>query len=156
MRETLIRGGTLVTADGRRQADLFCREGRIVSIGAGLSAAAGAEIIDAGGCYVMPGGIDPHTHMQLPMMGTVVADDFYTGTAAAAAGGTTTIIDFVGSEKGQSPLEALAVWRGWAEKAAIDYALHMTLSWRGARFSTEMESLVRQHGIGSFKFFLAY
>jgi len=156
MNEILIRGGTLVTADGRQRADLLCRDGQIAAIGVGLEAAPGAEIIDAGGCLVMPGGIDPHTHMQLPMMGTVVADDFYTGTVAAAAGGTTTILDFVGPEKGQSPLEALAVWQGRAAKAVIDYGFHMTVSWWGARFSEEMESIVRDHGITSFKFFLAY
>ena len=154
--EILIRGGTLVTADGRQRADLLCSDGRIAAVGVGLEAAPGAEIIDAGGCFVMPGGIDPHTHMQLPMMGTVVADDFYTGTAAAAAGGTTTILDFVGPDKGQSPLEALAVWQGRAAKATIDYGFHMTVSWWGASFSEEMESIVRDHGITSFKFFLAY
>ena len=104
----------------------------------------------------MPGGIDPHTHMQLPMMGTVVADDFYTGTAAAAAGGTTTILDFVGPGRGQSPLEALAIWRSRAAKATIDYGFHMTVSWWGPRFSEAMATLVRDHGITSFKFFLAY
>lgn len=156
MNETLICGGTLVTAEGRQRADLLCRDGLIAAIGTGLDAAPDTEVIDAGGCLVMPGGIDPHTHMQLPMMGTVVADDFYTGTAAAAAGGTTTILDFVGPEKGQSPLEALAVWRGWAAKATIDYGFHMTVSWWRESFSREMETLVREHGVTSFKFFLAY
>ena len=155
MRDQLIRGGTLVTAAGRRHADLLCHDGRIAAIGVGL-AADGAEVIDADGCFVMPGGIDPHTHMQLPMMGTVVADDFYSGTAAAAAGGTTTILDFVGPEKGQSPLDALAVWQGWAARAVIDYGFHMTVSWWGERFANEMDALVREHGITSFKFFLAY
>ncbi len=156
MRDILIRGGTLVTADGRQRADLLCRDGRIAAIGAGLTAGSGTKIIDVDGCFVMPGGVDPHTHMQLPMMGTVVADDFYTGTAAAAAGGTTTIVDFVGPEKEQSPLDALAVWRGWAAQAAVDYAFHMTVSWWGARFAAEMAALVHDHGITSFKFFLAY
>ena len=156
MSELLIRGGTLVTADGRRRADLLCRDGLIAALGENLEASPGADLIDAGGCFVMPGGIDPHTHMQLPMMGTVVADDFFTGTAAAAAGGTTTIIDFVGPEKGQSPIEALAVWQDWASKAAVDYGFHMTVSWWGPQFSQEMEALVREHGIASFKFFLAY
>jgi len=155
MRDVLIRGGTLVTADGRQRADLRCHDGRIAAIGEGL-ATDGADVIDAGGCFVMPGGIDPHTHMQLPMMGTVVADDFGSGTSAAAAGGTTTILDFVGPEKGQSPLEALAVWQGWAAKSVIDYGFHMTVSWWGARFADEMATLVRAHGITSFKFFLAY
>ncbi|SDG76532.1 dihydropyrimidinase [Propionivibrio dicarboxylicus] len=155
MRDVLIRGGTLVTADGHRRADLLCHDGRIAAIGDNL-VADDADIIDAGGCFVMPGGIDPHTHMQLPMMGTVVADDFGSGTAAAAAGGTTTILDFVGPEKGQSPLEALAVWQGWAAKSVIDYGFHMTVSWWDARFADEMATLVRAHGISSFKFFLAY
>jgi len=104
----------------------------------------------------MPGGIDPHTHMQLPMMGTVVADDFFTGTAAAAAGGTTTILDFVGPEPGQSPLDALAVWQGRAARSAIDYGFHMTVSWWSEAFATAMAPLVNDHGITSFKFFLAY
>jgi dihydropyrimidinase len=156
MSETIIRGGWVVTEDGRQQADLLCRDGRIAAIGPRLEAGAGAEVIEAGGCFVLPGGIDPHTHMQLPMMGTVAADDFRTGTAAAAAGGTTTILDFVGPDKGQSPLEALAVWRDWAAKATVDYGFHMTVSWWGERFAAEMEPLVHAHGIASFKFFLAY
>ena len=156
MTETLIRGGTLVAADGRRRADLLCRDGLIAAIGTRLDIQPGCEVIDAGGCFVMPGGIDPHTHLQLPMMGTVVADDFHTGTAAAAAGGTTTILDFVGPVRGQSPLEALATWRSWAAKAVTDYGFHMTVSWWGPRFAEEMATLVRDHGITSFKFFLAY
>jgi dihydropyrimidinase len=119
MRTKLIRGGTIVTSNGRRRADIMCRDGKIVGMGSSLEAPAGSDVIDAGGCYVMPGGTDPHTHMELPMMGTVAADDFLSGTAAAAAGGTTTILDFVGPERGQSPLEALAIWRGRAAKAAV-------------------------------------
>ena len=156
MNETLIRGGTLVTAEGRQRADLLCRDGLIAAIGSDLEINPGTSVIDAGGCFVMPGGIDPHTHLQLPMMGAVVADDFYTGTEAAAAGGTTSIIDFVGPERNQSPIEALGIWRGWAEKASIDYGFHMTVAWWGEDFSSEMEALVREHGIASFKFFLAY
>jgi dihydropyrimidinase len=156
MRDVLVRGGTVVTEVGRRRADVLCRDGRIAALGEGLHAAQDAEIVDAGGCFVMPGGIDPHTHMQLPMMETVVADDFFTGTAAAAAGGTTTILDFVGPDPGQSPLDALAVWRDRAAKAAVDYGFHMTVSWWGESFAAAMETLVREHGIGSFKFFLAY
>jgi dihydropyrimidinase len=155
MTDILIRGGTVVTDADQRRADVLCRDGRIATIGENLEAD-GAEVIDAGGCYVMPGGIDPHTHMQLEMMDMVVADDFFTGTAAAAAGGTTTIIDFVGPEHGQSPLEALGIWRERAAKATIDYAFHMTVSWWGEQFSAEMEPLVREYGVGSFKFFLAY
>ena len=117
MTETLVRGGTVVTAEGRRRADVRCRDGRIAEVGEGLAPGPGAAVIDAGGCYVMPGGVDPHTHLQLPMMGTVVADDFLSGTAAAAAGGTTTLLDFVGPERGQSPLEALATWQGLYDRS---------------------------------------
>lgn len=160
MSDILVRGGTLVTAEGRQRADLLCRDGLIAEIGTRVGTnpdlRPGTTVIDAGGCFVMPGGIDPHTHMQLPMMGTVAADDFHTGTAAAVAGGTTSIIDFVGPERHQSPLEALEIWQGWASKACIDYGLHMTVSWWGEVFAREMETLVRGHGIASFKFFLAY
>jgi dihydropyrimidinase len=156
MTTTLIRGGTLVTEGGRRRADVLCRDGRIAALGDAVEASAGAEVVEAGGCYVMPGGIDPHTHMQLPMMGTLVADDFLSGTAAAAAGGTTTILDFVGPEPGQPPLEALAIWHERASRATIDYGFHMTVSWWSEAFADAMASLVSAHGIASFKFFLAY
>ena len=156
MSETLVRGGTVVTEAGRRRADVLCRDGRIAAVGDALEPPPGAEVIDAGGCYVMPGGVDPHTHMQLPMMETMVADDFASGTAAAAAGGTTTILDFVGPDRGESPLAAMARWRAWASNATVDYGFHVTVSWWGERFAAEMEPLVREHGVASFKFFLAY
>jgi dihydropyrimidinase len=156
MPDILVRGGTVVTEAGRRRADVLCHEGRIAGVAEGLDASPGATVLDAGGCYVLPGGVDPHTHLQLPMMGTVVADDFASGTAAAAAGGTTTILDFVGPERGESPVQALARWRAWAAAACVDYGFHMTVSWWGERFAAEMEPLVRDHGVVSFKFFLAY
>jgi dihydropyrimidinase len=90
----LIKGGTVVTAEGERRADVLIRGEVIAAVGPELEAPAGARIIDAGGAYVMPGGIDPHTHMELPFMGTTTSEDFFTGTSAAVAGGTTTIIDF--------------------------------------------------------------
>ena len=152
----LIRGGTLLSDQTRRRADLLCQGGRIAEIAPSLDVPAGAQVIDASSCYVMPGGIDPHTHLQLPMMGTVSADDFFTGTAAAAAGGTTTILDFVSPDRGQSPLEALKIWHERAAKAAVDYGFHMTVSWWGPGFSDEMAALVHDHGVPSFKFFLAY
>ncbi|HYR26628.1 MAG TPA: dihydropyrimidinase, partial [Aquabacterium sp.] len=93
--QVLIRGGTVVNADCERRADVLCVEGGIAAVGEDLAIPAGATVVDAGGQYVMPGGIDPHTHMQLPFMGTVTADDFFTGTAAGLAGGTTSILDFV-------------------------------------------------------------
>ena len=93
-RPLLIRGGTVVNADREERADVLCVDGKIVAVGEAAlrEAPAGVETLDASGQYVMPGGIDPHTHMQLPFMGTVTADDFFTGTAAGLAGGTTSII----------------------------------------------------------------
>lgn len=92
----LIKGGTVVNADRQFRADVLCVDGVIAAVGdaATFDVPAGTEVVDAGGLYVMPGGIDPHTHMNFPFMGTVTVDDFYSGTAAALAGGTTTIIDF--------------------------------------------------------------
>src|SRR4051812_40500190 len=92
---TIIRGGTVVNADRAFRADVLCYGDKIVAVGPNLDAPAGATVIDATGQYVMPGGIDTHTHMQLPFMGTVTEDDFFTGTAAGLAGGTTMIMDFV-------------------------------------------------------------
>ena len=91
----LIKGGTVVNAEQSVRADVLCQDGVITAVGESLDAPKGATVVDAGGQYVMPGGIDPHTHMQLPFMGTVTSEDFYTGTAAGLAGGTTMIIDFV-------------------------------------------------------------
>ena len=91
----LIKGGTVVNAEQSLRADVLCDDGLITAVGADLEAPSGATIIDAGGQYVMPGGIDPHTHMQLPFMGTVASEDFESGTSAGLAGGTTMIIDFV-------------------------------------------------------------
>src|SRR5271156_5144649 len=86
----LIRGGTVVNHDHSRRADVLIRDGVVTAIGTGLEAPAGADVIDAGGCYVMPGGIDPHTHLELAFMGTVSADDFEWGTKGALSGGTPT------------------------------------------------------------------
>ena len=83
----LIKGGTVVTAEQMVRADVLCENGKIRALGENLSAPGGAKVVDAGGQYVMPGGIDPHTHMQLPFMGTVASEDFFTGTAAGLAGG---------------------------------------------------------------------
>src|SRR5690606_40146661 len=125
----LIKNGTVVTADKTYRADVYCNDGKIAAIGENLDVPATAQVIDAGGQYVMPGGIDPHTHMQLPFMGTVASDDFYSGTAAGLAGGTTSIIDFVIPNPQQPLMEAFETWRGWAEKAAADYAFHVAITW---------------------------
>ena len=153
---TLIRGGTVVNADRAFRADVLCEGDKIVAVGPALAAPAGAEVIDAGGQYVMPGGIDPHTHMNLPFMGTVTQDDFFTGTAAGLAGGNTTIIDFVIPNPQQPLLEAYHQWRGWAEKAAGDYTFHVAITWWSDKVHEEMGTLVRNHGVNSFKHFMAY
>jgi dihydropyrimidinase len=152
----LIRGGTVVNADCTRPADVLCAEGVIVDVGEDLQAPAGAQVLDAGGQLVLPGGIDPHTHMQLPFMGTVAADDFYSGTAAGLAGGTTCIIDFVIPDPKEPLLAAYQKWRGWAEKSAADYGFHVAVTWWSEQVHADMAALVQQEGINSFKHFMAY
>ena len=152
----LIRGGTVVTAEQTLRADVLCDGGRIAQVSPAIEAPRGAEILDATSQYVMPGGIDPHTHMQLPFMGTVASDDFYTGTAAGLAGGTTMIIDFVIPNPRQNVLEAYRQWRGWAEKAAADYSFHVAITWWDESVGSDMETLVRSYGVNSFKHFMAY
>ena len=156
MSTLLIRGGTVVNADREFRADVLCVDGQIVAVGENLQAPAGAQILDAGGRYVMPGGIDPHTHMQLPFMGTVARDDFYSGTAAALAGGTTTIIDFVIPDPKQPLMDAWRTWRAWAEKSASDYSFHVAVTWWDASVHRDMGTLVNEEGVNSFKHFMAY
>ncbi len=156
MPSLLIRGGTVVNADREFQADVLCVDGRIAAVGAALEAPAGAQVLDAGGQYVMPGGIDPHTHMQLPFMGTVTRDDFFSGTAAALAGGTTTIIDFVIPDPKEPLIDAYRKWRGWAEKSASDYSFHVAVTWWDDSVHRDMGTLVQDEGVNSFKHFMAY
>ncbi len=156
MASVLIRGGTVVNADRQFRADVLCVGGKIHSVGEDLQAPAGSTVVDAGGQLVMPGGIDPHTHMQLPFMGTVTMDDFYTGTAAGLAGGTTSIIDFVIPDPKQSIMEAYKMWRGWAEKAAADYSFHVAITWWDESVHRDMGTLVHEYGVNSFKHFMAY
>ncbi len=152
----LIKNGTIVNADQSFQAEVLCADGKIQEIGSNISAPSGAEVIDAAGQYVMPGGIDPHTHMQLPFMGTVASEDFYTGTAAGLAGGTTMIIDFVIPSPGTSILEAYHQWREWAEKSVADYSFHVAITWWDETVHADMKTLVEKHGVNSFKHFMAY
>ena len=159
MSSLLIRGGTVVNADRAFRADVLTQDGKITAVSETLdtlSAPAGATVIDAGGQYVMPGGIDPHTHMQLPFMGTTTMDDFFTGTAAALAGGTTSIIDFVIPDPKQPLMEAYQTWRGWAEKSAGDYSFHVAITWWDESVKRDMGTLVQQEGVNSFKHFMAY
>lgn len=152
----LIKGGTVVNSDASQRADVLVADGVIVAVREELETPTGATVIDAGGQYVMPGGIDPHTHMQLPFMGTVASEDFYTGTAAALAGGTTMIIDFVIPDPEQPLMEAYRTWRGWAEKACADYSFHVAVTWWDESVHADMGTLVRDEGVNSFKHFMAY
>ncbi|MDE0883007.1 MAG: dihydropyrimidinase [Myxococcota bacterium] len=156
MNSKLIRGGTIVTADRSEKSDILIQGEQIAAIGQNIDAPAGCEIIDATGALVMPGGIDPHTHMELPFMGTVASEDFFTGTSAAAAGGTTTCIDFVIPAPQQSLIEAFNNWSGWAEKAACDYSFHVAITWWDDSVAKEMAQLTRDYGVNSFKHFMAY
>ena len=126
--KTLILGGRIVTAAQDYTADIFIEDGRISAVGS-FGRADADEVIDAGGLLVFPGGIDPHTHLDTPVAGTVISDDFDSGTRAAAAGGTTTIIDFAIQEKGEDPRSALERGHRMAEgKAAVDYAFHQIIT----------------------------
>ncbi|MEQ8765278.1 MAG: dihydropyrimidinase [Planctomycetota bacterium] len=151
----LIKNGTIVTAIDRYVSDVLCENGQIVAIGPKLEAQ-GAEIVDASGQYVFPGGLDPHVHMELPFMGTVSSDDFETGTAAGVAGGTTSIIDFVIPARDVNLLEGLAAWHDKAKKAVSDYAFHMAVTWWGDKTADWMRQCVEKEGIPSFKTFMAY
>ena len=151
MATKVIKGGTIIAADRTYKADVLIDGETIAAIGADLS---GDQIIDATGCYLMPGGIDPHTHLEMPFMGTHSSDDFDTGTAAALAGGTTMVVDFVlpGSD---GLLVALQDWFQKAGKARTDYSFHMAItSWNKQVFD-EMPKVV-ERGINTFKHFMAY
>jgi dihydropyrimidinase len=152
----VIKNGEIVTAADRYVADIRCEDGRIVAIGENLESGGKDEVVDAAGQFVFPGFIDPHVHMELPFMGTVSADDFETGTASGVAGGTTTIIDFVIPARGQSLLAGLEEWKARAKKAVADYTFHMAVTGWTDKTADEMRAVVREHGITSFKVFMAY
>src|SRR5438034_4730236 len=152
----LIRGGTVVNHDHSRRADVLIADGAIAAVGARLDAPTGAQTIDAGGCYVMPGGIDPHTHLEFMFMGQVTADDFEWGTKAALSGGTTMIVDFCIPAPGESMLKAYQAWRHKAEKACTDYSFHMAVTSWSPQVHDEMETVVKTYGINTFKHFMAY
>jgi dihydropyrimidinase len=148
----VIRNGTVVTADRTYKADVLIQHGRIVAIGQGLH---GDHEYDATGCYVMPGGIDPHTHLEMPFMGTYSADDFESGTRAALSGGTTMVVDFCLPSPGQSLLDAIKMWDNKSTKACSDYTFHMAITWWGEQVFNEMAEVV-DRGINTFKHFMAY
>ncbi|OKK04447.1 phenylhydantoinase [Streptomyces sp. CB03234] len=157
---TLIRGGLVITATDETHADVLIEDGRIVALaahGSTVSESWTAErTIDATGKYVIPGGVDAHTHMELPFGGTFASDDFETGTRAAAWGGTTTIVDFAVQTRGHALRDGLDAWHAKADgKCAIDYAFHMILSDVDESSLKEMDLLVEE-GVTSFKLFMAY
>jgi dihydropyrimidinase len=152
MPSTVIKAGTIVTADVTFPADVLIENGRIAAIGTDLK---GDTALDASGCYVMPGGIDPHTHLEMPFMGTHSADDFSSGTRAALSGGTTMVVDFVLPAPGESLIEALQAWHQKAGKATADYSFHMAVTWWGEQVWHEMPEVVSR-GINTFKHFMAY
>jgi dihydropyrimidinase len=150
---TVIKNGTVVTADLSYQADVLIDAGKIIEIGMNLS---GDKELDATGCYVMPGGIDPHTHLEMPFMGTYSSDDFESGTRASLAGGTTMVVDFALPNPGESLLDALKRWDNKSTRANCDYSFHMAVTWWGEQVFNEMETVVNERGINTFKHFLAY
>jgi len=154
--DSIITDGTVVTATDTYAADVAIREGKIAALANDLPRQDAKRIIDARGMYVMPGGIDVHTHLDMPFGGTTSADDFETGTRAALYGGTTTLIDFAIQYKGQSLRQAFDTWMEKASKKAVsDYAFHCIITdLSGARLE-ELRGLV-QDGVTSFKLFMAY
>jgi dihydropyrimidinase len=151
--KTLIKNGTLITAEQTFKSDLLVENEKISRIAPVLEVDS-AQVIDASGKFIMPGGIDPHVHLDLPMFGTVSSDDHYTGHKAAAFGGTTTVMDFVVLEdKGFD--YSVDIWMKMAEKAAIDYSFHMNLTQFNEKIAKEIPSLMKM-GIQTLKVFTAY
>ena len=149
---TVIKSGTIVAADRSYEADILIEGETISRIGPNLS---GDKVIDAEGAYIMPGGIDPHTHLEMPFMGTVTAETWETGTFAALSGGTTLLVDFVIPDD-RGMLAALDAWEERASRqASCDYSFHMCVNGWSERHFDEMEQVV-QKGINTFKHFMAY
>lgn len=154
MGTTLIKNGTLITATETTQADLLIQEGKIAGIGQSFNED-GVQIIDAAGKYIMPGGIDPHVHLDLEMFGTVSSDDHYTGHKAAAFGGTTTVMDFV-EDQDPDLLKNVQTLRDKADhKAAIDYSFHLNITKFNERVAAQIPDLI-QAGVTTLKVFTAY
>ncbi|KAM9199436.1 dihydropyrimidinase [Mergus octosetaceus] len=155
----LIKGGKVVNDDQSVEADVYVEDGIVQQVGPNLNPKppTGLTVLDATDKLVIPGGIDTHTHMQFPFMGSKSKDDFYTGTKAAVAGGTTMIIDFAIPQKGSSLIEAFDLWKSWADsKVCCDYSLHVAVTWWSNKVKEEMKSLVENKGVNSFKMFMAY
>uniref|UniRef100_A0A1Y1JZK4 dihydropyrimidinase n=1 Tax=Photinus pyralis TaxID=7054 RepID=A0A1Y1JZK4_PHOPY len=153
----LIKNGKVVNEDDIVEEDVYIEDGIIKQLGRNLIIPGGTRVIDARGKLVIPGGIDPHTHFEFEFMNTTSVDDFYQGTKAAVAGGTTMIIDFVLVKKGESLLDSYYSYRQKAdEKVCCDYALHVIISYWNDKVFDEMSILCSEHGVNSFKTFMAY
>lgn len=152
---TLVVGGRVVTSTEDRVADVLIEDGRVVSIG-DFGELEAEVVVDATDRIVLPGGVDPHTHLDTPVAGTVISDDFRSGSVAGLAGGTTTIVDFAIQEKGRDPREALEKWHRKADgKSAADYAFHQILIDLPDEYLSSLNGLVAE-GVTSFKLFMAY
>ncbi|XP_036148726.1 dihydropyrimidinase isoform X4 [Monomorium pharaonis] len=153
----LIKNGKVVNDDGIIDSDVYIEDGIIRQMGRNLIIPGGTRTIDARGRYVMPGGIDPHTHFEFEFMDTKTVDDFYQGTKAAVAGGTTMIIDFAIPRKDESLVEAYERYRHMADqKVCCDYALHVAVTSWSPKVKEDMATLVKNHGVNSFKMFMVY
>jgi len=149
----LIREGTVVDAAGERRADVrLASDGRIAEVGR-LAPLPGELVHDATGKLVVPGGVDAHTHLNMPVGAVRVSDDFESGTRAAAIGGTTTVVDYVTVQRGEDPMATVALWRSWAERSAVDWGLHLTFT-EAVPEATVAAGV--EEGITSFKLYLAY
>ena len=149
---TVIKNGTIVTADRTYNADVLIEGESIAAIGSDLK---GDKVIDASGCFIMPGGIDPHTHLDMPFMGTNSADDYESGTKAALSGGTTMVVDFCIPGNGQRLMDAWKDWDIRASKAATDYSYHMCITYWNDQVRADMADVVNK-GVTTFKHFMAY
>ncbi|KAK7791527.1 hypothetical protein R5R35_008688 [Gryllus longicercus] len=153
----MIKNGRVVNDDSIVDGDVYIEDGLIKQLGRNLIIPGGTRIIDARGKLVIPGGIDPHTHLSFEFMGAKSPDDFYQGTKAALAGGTTMLIDFALPKKGESLIEAYEHWRQLADdRVCCDYGLHVGVTWWSEKVKEEMAVLCKEHGINSFKMFMAY
>jgi len=156
MSSLLIRNGTIVTSGDHYRGDVYIEGETVATIGAGLDLSAD-RVIDAAGCYLFPGGIDAHTHMELPFMGTFASDTFETGTLAGLHGGTTTIVDFAIQTQGDSLEAAIQEWHRKADGHAVgDYAFHCAVTDFNDETRKEIPRVINEHGINSFKTFMAY
>eukprot|EP00033_Pygsuia_biforma_P003700 GCRY01004052.1.p1 GENE.GCRY01004052.1~~GCRY01004052.1.p1 ORF type:complete len:500 (-),score=134.05 GCRY01004052.1:72-1571(-) len=155
----LIKNGIVVNHNKEERADVLIENGKIAKVGLNLVPKAEEntlKIVDAEGCYVMPGGIDPHTHFQLPVGSIVSVDDAFIASRAALCGGTTSVIDFANPVPGESLLVAYEKWMDWISHSCCDWGLHVSVTWFGDQVAEEMGVLARERGVQSFKHFLAY